>query len=77
MERIDKIRAIIAQIETMKMIGAGRISLEDFRKFMDQKVEEIQDITAEILLENNYIEVSLLNKTLNEYSKTLGLEEIL
>ena len=69
MERVDKIRAIIAQIETMKLVGAGTISLDKFKVFMDKKTRELWTIATEIMNEGNYIEVNLMNKTLNEYCK--------
>lgn len=74
MERIDKIRAIIVQIEVLKYLGVRRISVEEFSKFLKQKTSEIYSICIEILSEGNYIEVSLMEKTINEYSELIGLE---
>lgn len=74
MERIDKIRAIIVQIEVLKYVGIMRISTEEFSQFLKQKTAEIYSICMEILNEGNYIEISLMEKTINEYSESIGID---
>jgi len=71
MERIDKIRAIIVQIQVLKMIPVQYISIDQFSSFIEKKIKEVDEIVREIFIDGNYIEVALLEKTLKEYMDIL------
>jgi hypothetical protein len=71
MERIDKIRAIIVQVQVLKMIPVQYISIDQFSSFIEKKIKEVDEIVKEIFIDGNYIEVALLEKTLKEYMDIL------